>query len=806
MQVAQHNDHVTHAVISGHKSIEFGISSSAEFFNILSSSLYKDQILAVVRETLCNAWDAHIEAGCTDRPVLVTLEGDKFTIRDFGKGIHHDDMGLIYGTYGNSTKKNDGTQTGGFGLGCKAPFAYTDHFEVTSCHGGVRTIYTLSKSSAQAMGKPGITPIASFPTTETGLTVSIRVNQKDVSRFKELIMRIAHNGDMNVQLNGTQVNTLNFDITKHNFVVVAKNLLDLGSRVMVRYGNVIYPVEEGKSNSAYESIVRHLTTLSTWRKTYSIVFQAPPHSIAVTPSRETLSMQAHTQETLDKLFNDFLASLDTEFSVACQQYQEEVIQSAVAAKRVDELLKTEESLPFTDEFESGQAITDFNEMAKTYLRNNYKSDLSYRKADITRRLELMVKANLLDRGKVSTFLRDLKRIKTPASQWSRSIYEKTTWLQRQVLAPLVTKLAQAGLPHTTLYTCDSENHNWQGSNRVGVAPLVPATQSNPRHLLRTLPFLRNIVVLSSRRQGLMEEAYSHSVFKEAGQYYGFLVYIVGRKKGELEAARQFFATTGMRVVDLTLEDEEEARPVRAKPDTPRKPAKKGVVKLSSVQSRTGINLQNLLEEDAERIENPEFILKVSLRQQVSCTAFYPWNSQISRLLVEIFGDKGGITNNSSRYEKCLAKGAVPFEEYVRNKICEYVLHNPRIETYWAHNPNTMGWYGDHRMLINLIFQNEILAKEFGVVSTLTELDKQYLSLWGGINEHTSVYFPDPEVTKVRDWRVSIPTAPAIEDLTRKLKSPLLPLLHTSELGKLLEYGSSTEVSQAVALLKTILNT
>ena len=118
MQVSHVQDHCTHAVIGGKQSIEFGISTSAEFFNILSSTLYKDQILAVVREVLCNAWDAHIEAGCTDRAVQITLTNDTFTIKDFGKGIHHDDMGLIYGTYGNSTKKNDGNQTGGFGLGC----------------------------------------------------------------------------------------------------------------------------------------------------------------------------------------------------------------------------------------------------------------------------------------------------------------------------------------------------------------------------------------------------------------------------------------------------------------------------------------------------------------------------------------------------------------------------------------------------------------------------------------------------------------------------------------------------------------
>ena len=92
-------------------------------------------------------------------------------------------MQPIYGVYGASTKKQDATVTGGFGLGCKAPFAYSEHFEVTSWHKGTKTIYNLSRSSAEVNGKPGIFPIASFPTTESGLQVRIPLNNGDRSEF-----------------------------------------------------------------------------------------------------------------------------------------------------------------------------------------------------------------------------------------------------------------------------------------------------------------------------------------------------------------------------------------------------------------------------------------------------------------------------------------------------------------------------------------------------------------------------------------------------------------------------------------------
>ena len=362
MQVAHHNDHITHAVIGGQQAIEFGISNSAEFFNILSSTLYKDQILAVVREVLCNAWDAHIEAGCTNRPVLITLTRDKFTIQDFGKGIHHDDMGLIYGTYGNSTKKNDGKQTGGFGLGRKAPFAYTDHFEVTSCHAGMRTIYNLSKSSAQAMGKPGITPIASFPTTDSGLTVSIRITDKDFYRFNELIQRIARNGDMHMHLNGTKISTLDFDVSKGNFLITTTQLLDQDHRIMLRYGNVVYPVDADKNEAAFSTILAHLDTLAYGHaaQRFSIVFQAPPHSISVTPSRETLSMQDHTVNTLRQLFKGFLDSLAGEFQVACQTYTEAITKQAIA--QCDNLASALESVKLESDRRS--SMNDIGTRAK----------------------------------------------------------------------------------------------------------------------------------------------------------------------------------------------------------------------------------------------------------------------------------------------------------------------------------------------------------------------------------------------------------------------------------------------------------
>ena len=799
MQVSHQNDHVTNAVIGGKQAIEFGISNSAEFFNILSSTLYKDQILAVVREVLCNAWDAHIEAGCTDRPVQITLTDTEFTIKDFGKGIHQDDMGLIYGTYGNSTKKNDGNQTGGFGLGCKAPFAYTDHFEVVSSHAGIRTIYNLSKNSAQAMGKPGITPITSFPSDESGLTVKIRIKAQDARRFRELIQRIAYNGDMNMQLDGKQLTTLDFDVSQQNFLLTRECFLDAHPRIMVRYGNVIYPVESSGNEVAFSAICAHLDKLGGTRHPFCIVFQAPPHSIAVTPSRESLSMQEHTVRTLGTLFKGFLDALDTEFKVACLQYSEEIIHEAAKANRVDELLKREEAIPILKRAEVELRIADFNTMAKTYLQNNYPKGLAYRKEDITKRLEIMVQNNLLDRGKVQSFLRELKGVQKECSgihNW-HTIIEKNSWLQRKILAPLLCKLEKNGLPTKQLYTCNPEDSYWQANKQDNSAPLVPATKASPRHLLTTLPYLRNIVVLTTRRADLTERAYKHPVFKAAGGYYGYLVYVVGRKKGEIEAARQFFTQEGMKVADLTLSDAPEREASR-----PRKAAKKGVAKLSSILNRYGLDTSQSMQEDVERTEHPEFIAQVSTRQGISTRTFGCWSPVNAQRIVRLFGDKGAVTHITATFDRWRGKGVPSLDIYVQEKVCKYLLNNPRIEAHWTNHRSHIG--ETHHQLLDVIYGNKHLAKEFGLSNNpLTNEDQAYLELWKELMVRCRYsYETVKEMKEVSEWLKSIPPSPAVLALGAKLTSSRLSMLDVGEFQDAITHASPTELPELVTLLKT----
>lgn len=151
----------------------FTIAASAKAFEVLSSNLYQNKTLAVIREIACNAADAHRAAGLPISDIeihLPTYSEMWFAVRDYGSGLSTDDVLSLYTTYFRSTKDRDNSQIGGFGLGSKSPFAVADQFTVTSWHGGTKTTFVCYKAD----GTPQVNMVGSTPCgSETGLEVRV---------------------------------------------------------------------------------------------------------------------------------------------------------------------------------------------------------------------------------------------------------------------------------------------------------------------------------------------------------------------------------------------------------------------------------------------------------------------------------------------------------------------------------------------------------------------------------------------------------------------------------------------------------
>jgi DNA topoisomerase VI subunit B len=133
------------------ETVNYGVSTDnlPLLFQMLRTNLYSDIYGSIIREIASNVMDSHIEAGkpdavgeieWIDENRLLGVDA-QLIIRDFGVGLSPERMKTVYGNYLSSTKRDSNDQTGGFGLGSKVPFAYTDSFFVKTVFEGTEYKY-----------------------------------------------------------------------------------------------------------------------------------------------------------------------------------------------------------------------------------------------------------------------------------------------------------------------------------------------------------------------------------------------------------------------------------------------------------------------------------------------------------------------------------------------------------------------------------------------------------------------------------------------------------------------------------------
>lgn len=314
MQVADIQGDATSATLGAQKTTAMGMVQDAAFLMMLSTNLYSNQKLACIRETLCNAWDAHIEAKRTDVPVKVTITDDnELIIEDSGFGIPKDMFEQIYGTFGGSTKRTNTAVTGGFGLGCKSPWAYTESFRVISESQGLKVVYNLVKASVEADGMPAITKVMEMPTERSGLTVRFQLQAADVEQITEYIRAVAMHGDMTVLFSRqgvvselTKINMSSevgsYNIENHWFFAYMGR-----SSIFVRYGAVLYPILEVPATKKAVDLLKQFMEMVGFKR---MVVQAAPGTLALTPNREALSSSKMTEDGITDLCVALVARIE----------------------------------------------------------------------------------------------------------------------------------------------------------------------------------------------------------------------------------------------------------------------------------------------------------------------------------------------------------------------------------------------------------------------------------------------------------------------------------------------------------------
>lgn len=293
-------------VDSGLEAQDFKIQASSKAFEILSSGLYNNREKAVVRELMCNAYDAHVAVGKKDIPfdvILPTRIEPYLIIKDYGTGLSEDDIYELYTTYFSSDKTDSNMFVGALGLGSKSPFSITDQFTVKSRFNGIETTYLCSISQS---GTPQVSKVFETGTEEeNGLTVQVSISEDRISKIHKEIRSVIKPFDI-------IPNIENYDSSYGNIIlykdqkkkVEGKGWFWLstdynnGSDIAIIQGNVEYPVN-------LSDVIQDQDKLDFFRNAIDrydekIVIYFPLGTLNIAANREDLSLDKRTLSNINK--------------------------------------------------------------------------------------------------------------------------------------------------------------------------------------------------------------------------------------------------------------------------------------------------------------------------------------------------------------------------------------------------------------------------------------------------------------------------------------------------------------------------
>lgn len=282
------------------ESHEFGIGDVSTIIEILRNRLYSNPIKTLTQEYLSNARDSHREANKDQTPIRVTLPTKLescLKVRDFGVGLSKERVKEVFVNYGISTKRVDDSQTGGFGLGAKSAWAYSDSFVVVSYYNGTCSTYVAHTGKNKNGNFELINEVATDE--PNGVEVQIPVKESDINLFVDAVYRTTMFWEVKPELKGiTEVEIPKSYLghfkkyEKENVVILkdddfTRNLFsthNLNGKVFLLIDKIPY----GISRFQWESEdLKNLT--STIQNDHVLFVSVPNGSVEVAASREEIS-------------------------------------------------------------------------------------------------------------------------------------------------------------------------------------------------------------------------------------------------------------------------------------------------------------------------------------------------------------------------------------------------------------------------------------------------------------------------------------------------------------------------------------
>lgn len=298
MKLRANNEEVEIIGLDQVQSIDFGIRDEDQgmILEFLRSKMYEDPIGSICREIACNSRDANREAGRGSKPIVISIDESGYysegettiSFIDSGVGISPERMGEIFCNYGASTKRTSNKLTGGFGLGAKTPFSYSDVFFVETIFEHIKYVY-----QATLDGKNGKMILLNQEECKdrNGTSITIPIKDKDRNTFENgckyytQYWKIKPNFQ-NFRSYHTGVTTFN---TYETFSIYSK---DGGiGNLFLLIDEIPYPLNE--------KMFKEELNMNAYSN-YSIGLDFPNGELSVSVNRETLYYDEHTIKKIKK--------------------------------------------------------------------------------------------------------------------------------------------------------------------------------------------------------------------------------------------------------------------------------------------------------------------------------------------------------------------------------------------------------------------------------------------------------------------------------------------------------------------------
>lgn len=300
------------------KEFSFGIKDAdmGLVLEILRSKLYSNPIGAICREIASNSRDANRESE-NNIPIEIAINKSimsasdmTISFKDFGPGISPERMADVFVNYGSSTKRESDTYTGGFGLGAKTPFSYTDNFTIETIVDGIKYTYV----AAIEEGRKGkIYCIDSAETTEnSGTTIIIPIKEQDRRGFESEVYKATAFWPMRpIYKNFSrkfETIILKPVLDDENFLIIEQDLLNSGYGLLL--DGIFYPVSSSVMNFA-----------NYYVSDYLIIFKFNVGDLTISANRETLQYDEKTKTAINKRFVELINLCKANYEVLYKQNQ-----------------------------------------------------------------------------------------------------------------------------------------------------------------------------------------------------------------------------------------------------------------------------------------------------------------------------------------------------------------------------------------------------------------------------------------------------------------------------------------------------